>query len=48
MKTTSDIIDLYPKKIEDFPVFLNFEKTTKIIGQELTKEFIKTILSSLK
>lgn len=44
---TSDIIDLYPKKIEDFPVFLNFAKTTKIIGQELPKEIIKTILSSL-
>ena len=44
---TSDIIDLYPKKIEDFPVFLNFAKTTKIIGQDLPKEIIKTILSSL-
>ncbi len=38
---TSDIIDFYPKKIEDFPVFLNFEKTAKLIGQELPKETIK-------
>ena len=44
---TADIIDIYPKKIEDFPVFLNFEKTSNIIGQELPKEIIKTILSSL-
>lgn len=44
---TSDIIDIYPKKIEDFPVFLSFEKTTKIIGQELPKETIKKILASL-
>jgi phenylalanyl-tRNA synthetase beta chain len=44
---TSDLIDLYPKKIEDFPVFLNFAKTTKLIGQELPKEIIKTILASL-
>lgn len=44
---TSDIIDIYPKKIEDFPVFLSFEKTTKLIGQELPKETIKKILASL-
>ena len=44
---TSDIVDIYPKKIEDFPVFLNFDKTFKLIGQELSKETIKKILASL-
>ena len=44
---TSDIVDIYPKKIEDFPVFLNFDKTTKLIGQVLPKETIKKILASL-
>jgi phenylalanyl-tRNA synthetase beta chain len=44
---TSDIIDIYPKRIEDFPVFLNYAKTTKLIGQELPKEIIKKILASL-
>ena len=44
---TSDIVDIYPKKIEDFPVFLSFEKTAKLIGQELPKETIKKILASL-
>ena len=44
---TSDIIDLYPKKIEDFAVFLNYEKTFKLIGQELPKETIKKIVASL-
>ncbi|MBC7438657.1 MAG: phenylalanine--tRNA ligase subunit beta, partial [Flavobacterium sp.] len=44
---TSDIVDIYPKKIEDFAVFLNFEKTRKLIGQELPKETIKKILVSL-
>jgi len=44
---TSDVIDVYPKKIEDFPVFLNFAKTAKLIGQELSKEIIKKILASL-
>ncbi|MEX0997817.1 MAG: phenylalanine--tRNA ligase subunit beta [Flavobacteriaceae bacterium] len=45
---TSDVIDLYPKKIEDFQVFLSFEKTNKLIGQEIPKETIKTILTSLE
>ena len=45
---TSDIIDLYPKKIEDFSVVLNFNNVKKIIGQELPKETIKNILASLE
>lgn len=44
---TSDLIDIYPKKIEDFPVVLNFAKTAKLIGQELPKETIKKIMASL-
>jgi phenylalanyl-tRNA synthetase beta chain len=44
---TSDIIDIYPKKVEDFTVFLNYEKTFKLIGQELPKETIKKIVASL-
>ena len=45
---TSDIVDIYPKKIEDFPVVLNFNNVKKIIGQELPKEIIKNILASLE
>ncbi len=45
---TSDIVDLFPKKIEDFFVFLNFDTVNKIIGQELSKEIIKKILVSLE
>ncbi|MFV5698892.1 phenylalanine--tRNA ligase subunit beta [Flavobacterium sp. ZT3R17] len=44
---TSDVINVYPKKIEDFTVFLNFSKVAKIIGQELPKDTIKKILVSL-
>jgi phenylalanyl-tRNA synthetase beta chain len=44
---TSDVIDVYPKKMEDFSVFLNFSKVAKIIGQELPKDTIKKILVSL-
>lgn len=45
---TSDIVNVYPKKMEDFPVFLNFNKVAKIIGQELPKDTIKQILASLE
>ena len=45
---TSDIIDIYPRKIEDFPVVLNFDNVKRIIGQELPKEIIKNILASLE
>jgi phenylalanyl-tRNA synthetase beta chain len=44
---TSDIIDIYNKKIEDFSVVLNFENVKKIIGQEIPRETIKKILVSL-
>ncbi|MEN9488528.1 MAG: hypothetical protein RL494_793 [Bacteroidota bacterium] len=44
---TSDIIDIYPKKIEDHQVLLNLEKVSKIIGQKIPDETIKNILVSL-
>ncbi|AEE20878.1 phenylalanyl-tRNA synthetase beta subunit [Dokdonia sp. Hel_I_63] len=44
---TSEIVDIYPKKIEDQQVFLNFDNATKLIGEELPKEVIKGILMSL-
>ncbi|MCM4159577.1 phenylalanine--tRNA ligase subunit beta [Antarcticibacterium flavum] len=45
---TSDIDDLYFRKIEDFQVFLTFEKVNKLIGQNLAEETIKSILASLE
>lgn len=44
---TSDVVNVYPKKMEDFSVFLNFSNVAKIIGQELPKDTIKKILVSL-
>ncbi len=44
---SSEITDLYPKKIEDTQVFLSFEKATKLIGEELPQDTIKSILTSL-
>ncbi|TRW23836.1 phenylalanine--tRNA ligase subunit beta [Flavobacterium zepuense] len=45
---TCDLEDIYPKKIEDHSVFLNFDNVTRVIGQELPKETIKKILVSLE
>ena len=42
-----DIIDEYPKKINDKLVFLNFENLNKLIGHEIPKEKVKKILSSI-
>ena len=44
---TSDLIDAYPNKIEDFQVRLSFENAKKLIGEEIPREIIKRILSSL-
>ena len=46
-KITSDLLDIYPKKVEDFQVFLNLQNVTKVIGQEITPDVIKKILVSL-
>ncbi|ARN77616.1 phenylalanine--tRNA ligase subunit beta [Nonlabens spongiae] len=44
---TQDIMDIYPVKIEDIQVFLPFEKVDSLIGQEIPREEIKSILRSL-
>jgi phenylalanyl-tRNA synthetase beta chain len=44
---TSDIVDIYPKKKDDYHVFLTFDKINKLIGQEIQKDTIKSILASL-
>ncbi|MEJ2113802.1 MAG: phenylalanine--tRNA ligase subunit beta, partial [Flavobacteriaceae bacterium] len=44
---TSDIVDIYPKKIEDFQVRLSFENAGKLIGEEIPRDIIKRILMSL-
>ena len=43
----SDLVDLYPKIIEDTQIILGFEKIEKIIGQKIEKDIIKNIISSL-
>ena len=45
---TSDVVDIYPNKIEDFQVRLSFENAKKLIGEEIPRDIIKRILTSLE
>ena len=47
-KVSSEIVDLYPHKIEDHQVYLSYEKMNKLIGTEIPKETVKNILASLE
>lgn len=44
---TSDIVEYFPKKIEDSSVFLNYNNVHKILGEPIPQETIKKILVSL-
>jgi len=46
-KISSEISDLYPTKIEDYQVYLSFEKMDRIIGSKIPRETVKNILASL-
>ena len=45
---TSEIADLFPKKPQERQVFLTFNKINSLIGQEIPRDTIKSILSSLE
>ena len=45
---SSDISDTYPNKIKDFEVRLSFDNAKKLIGEEIPRETIKSILTSLE
>ena len=45
---SSDIIDIYPNPIEDFKVEITFKKINDLIGKEIEKSTIKSILSGLE
>ncbi|MFA6923336.1 MAG: phenylalanine--tRNA ligase subunit beta [Bacteroidales bacterium] len=46
-KISSDIVDIYPKKIENFKVELKYKFFENFVGQMLHKNLIKNILSYL-
>jgi len=44
---SSDIQEFYPQKLKDFEVVINYDKIYRLIGEEIPKETIKSILASL-
>lgn len=46
-KISSEIVDVYQKRIEDFQVYLSYEKMDRLIGTEISRETVKNILASL-
>ncbi|MDP5077584.1 MAG: phenylalanine--tRNA ligase subunit beta [Nonlabens sp.] len=46
-KVSSDHIDSYPNKIENLSIFLPYAKVDALIGQEIPREEIKSILRTL-
>lgn len=44
---SSDIVDAYPNKIKDYEIRMSFDNAKKLIGEEIPKETIKSILTSL-
>ena len=47
-KISSDIIDVYPEKIENYSVELEYEYCDRLIGKKIERNAIKQILSSLQ
>lgn len=45
---SSDIVDVYPKKAEDFSVKIKYEHIDRLIGKVIDREQIKKILTSLE
>jgi len=46
-KITSEITDLYPRKIEGFELVVSYDTIYRLIGDEIPKETIQRILTSL-
>ena len=44
---SSDIVDVYPRKIENYTVEFSFSNAIRLIGKEIEKSLIKKILFSL-
>lgn len=45
---SSEIFDNYPEKVTPYPVNLTYEKINSLIGKEISKQDVKTILKGLE
>jgi phenylalanyl-tRNA synthetase beta chain len=44
---SSEITDIYPEKLNDFEVSLNYQNVNRLIGSEIPKKTVQSILKSL-
>ena len=45
---SSEIIDLYPKKVDDSKIKFSFSSLTNLVGEEIDKKLVKLILKELE
>lgn len=46
-KVSSEIVEIYPKKMQDFEVVISYENIYRLIGDKIPENTIKNILASL-
>jgi phenylalanyl-tRNA synthetase beta chain len=46
-KISSEIVEVYPKKMQDFEVVISYENIYRLIGDKIPEDTIKNILASL-
>ncbi len=44
---SSEVVDVYPQKVEGYPVELSYSRLNKLIGQEIEESHVDLILSNL-
>lgn len=47
-KIASDVVDIYPNKIEHFAIELTYTKMDSLIGERIDREVVKSILTDLE
>ena len=47
-KISSDVVDIYPKKIDHFSVDLNYKNMDSLIGEVIERKVVKSILKDLE
>jgi len=45
---SSDVVDVYPNPIEDFSINFSFNNLNKLIGEELDRNLVKSIIKNLE
>ncbi len=46
-KISSEIIDIYPNRIDDFQIFLSYKRLNRLVGHFIPSETVQNILASL-